>query len=351
MRELFSLAPKWLRLALLFPLLFLNGFLLSLLLQYLRPLIDYVIIASIFAFLLELLVAWLCDKGMKRGAAIATVLLLTLFTLAILLLFLFPIMAAQLTQLISQAPDWVINTGEEIKKLENLPILRRYSINFAKLFEEGFSRLSKNLEGLGVQVINIVLGTFSGLITAILIFIVTIFLLIGGESFIDGFLHWFPTPWNSKLKTYFHETFKHYFFSKLLLAGISSVARAIIFIPLGVPYSVLIAFSLGVTSLVPFISGLLIIIITIVFGINNPWLGLKFFLAALVIDQLTDNALAPRLMGQAVGLSPIWIFISLFIGSKMAGILGLILAIPVASVIKRIVEDLRKENIPDEVKR
>jgi hypothetical protein len=64
-------------------------------------------------------------------------------------------------------------------------------------------------------------------------------------------------------------------------------------------------------------------------------------IAEFIIDLLTDNVLAPRLMGELIGLNPVWIFIALFIGAKIGGVLGLLLAIPIASVTKQIIDDLR----------
>jgi predicted PurR-regulated permease PerM len=71
--------------------------------------------------------------------------------------------------------------------------------------------------------------------------------------------------------------------------------------------------------------------------------GIKFLAIAIIIDLVTDNVLAPRLMGELIGLNPVWIFIALFIGAKIGGVLGLLLAIPIASVTKQIIDDLREE--------
>ena len=59
-------------------------------------------------------------------------------------------------------------------------------------------------------------------------------------------------PWNEKIKIYIKETFKDYFISRIILAAISSIARTIFFIILGIPYGLLLAWSLGIASLIPF---------------------------------------------------------------------------------------------------
>ena len=76
-------------------------------------------------------------------------------------------------------------------------------------------------------------------------------------------------------------------------------------------------------------------------GLRSVGLGIEVLVVAIVIDQAIDNTLAPRIFGSLVGLNPIWIIISLLLGAKLGGILGLILAVPLAGAIKRIAESGR----------
>ncbi|NJR46046.1 MAG: AI-2E family transporter, partial [Hyellaceae cyanobacterium CSU_1_1] len=57
----------------------------------------------------------------------------------------------------------------------------------------------------------------------------------------------------------------------------------------------------------------------------------------------TGSAIAPRIFGDLVGLNPVWIIISLLLGAKLGGVLGLILAVPLAGAIKRFANNLRTE--------
>ncbi|MDJ0530089.1 MAG: AI-2E family transporter, partial [Microcystis sp. M53600_WE12] len=56
-----------------------------------------------------------------------------------------------------------------------------------------------------------------------------------------------------------------------------------------------------------------------------------------------DNVIAPRLVGGMIGLNPVWIILSLFIGGKVAGILGLLIAVPIASVLKSTIDIIRSQ--------
>jgi predicted PurR-regulated permease PerM len=64
-------------------------------------------------------------------------------------------------------------------------------------------------------------------------------------------------------------------------------------------------------------------------------------IAAIVMQQIKDNLIAPRLMGRFTGLNPIWIFIALLMGGQIAGLLGVIVAVPIAGTIKGTIDTIR----------
>jgi predicted PurR-regulated permease PerM len=60
----------------------------------------------------------------------------------------------------------------------------------------------------------------------------------------------------------------------------------------------------------------------------------KVAAVAVVIDQVIDQAIAPRLLGRFTGLRPVWVLVALLVGTKIGGLLGLLVAVPLASFIK-----------------
>ncbi len=336
--------PQWLKVFLIFPLLFLNGFLLFLIIDYLQPLINFLILASIISFLLELVVKLLIKQGINRSVAVAIVLLSALIFLIINSLILIPILIQQLNELIINAPTWIKQANQYLLSLSDSPWLDkldRFSINFDSIIQQITTKLSTIVKTLGTQSLNIFVTTINSIFDVLFIIIFTIFLLIGGDKFWQGLYSFLPNPWNTKIPRYFRLTFKDYFFSRLILVGIASIVRLIVFILLGVPSPLLFAFGIGVTTLVPLLGGFVTILCTLILIFKSGKLALFFFISAIIIDQVTDNVIAPRLMGEIIGLNPIWLIISLFIGAKIGGLLGIFLAVPVASVIKKIVDDIR----------
>jgi predicted PurR-regulated permease PerM len=344
--------PSWLRLSVLFPLFCLNFWLLSLLIEYCQPFVDFLIIATLIAFFLELLIKGLQKWKVSRGLAIAVVLLGTLIISILIGFIIVPTMINELGEFIENAPQWIRQGSQKFNDLSTTPLAQKYSLNLDTIVAEGSKRLASAIKSVGGQAINIALETIASLVNVLIIAILTIFLVIGGETFWDGIFSWFPPPWNDKIRDYTFKRFKDYFFSRAILALIASIIRGVIFAVFAIPYPFLFAFGLGITSLIPFLSGVIISLTAILLCLNSIALGLKFFVSAIIIDFVTDNVAAPRLMGELIGLNPLWILIALFIGGKLGGLLGLFLAVPLASVIKQIIDDLREqpqltENEPD----
>ncbi len=339
--------PKWLKLSLIFPLLFLNGILLSLTFNYLQPFSSFLIIATILAFLLELLIDLLENKNVPRNKAIAYVLILGLLIVIVIGLILTPLMLKQLNDLINNAPKWIGQTNDFL--INQSPLLEKLPFDVESIILQVKQELLKLVQSLGSKTVDLFLGTISNIFNSIIILILTIFFLVAGDKFWEGIFSWFPSPWQQKIPEYFRTTFQDYFFTRLILAGISSVVRLIVFTIIGVPSGILFAFGIGIAGLIPFVGGIVTLGITLLLIFKNGSLALWFFITATVIDQLTDNVLAPRLMGEAIGLNPIWLLISLFIGAKLGGLLGVFLAVPIASVIKRIIDDLRENDFTNSV--
>lgn len=344
MIKTFQKLPRWFKLAVVFPLLFLNGILLAFVLNYLQPFFSFLIIASILAFLLELLIELMIQKGVRRGWAITLVLIFALSIFLLLGFIIVPLMVEQLSELIEKVPEWISKTNDFF--ISKLPLFQRLPIDINALIDQVKAQIATVFQSIGSTTLDLITGTIASVFNSLIIIVLTIFLLLVGEDFWQGIFSWLPTPWHQRIPLYLQQTFKDYFFTRLILAGISSVARLIVFLILGVPSAILFAFGIGIGSLIPFAAGVITILGTLLLIFKSGSLALWFFLSATIIDQLTDNVLQPRLMGEKIGLNPVWLIISLFIGAKMGGLLGVFLAVPLASVIKQIIDDLRAGNSP-----
>ncbi|WAW15670.1 AI-2E family transporter [Peptostreptococcus equinus] len=146
-------------------------------------------------------------------------------------------------------------------------------------------------------------------------------------------------------------------FGKFLVGKIidSCIIAFITFIILkltGMPYPILLTFIIGVTNIIPFFGPFIgavpsILLVLFIDPIKALWLTLIIFL----IQQLDGNVIGPKILGDSIGISSFWILFSLLIAGKFFGIVGMIIGVPVFSIIYTIVADslnnkLKKKGLP-----
>jgi predicted PurR-regulated permease PerM len=338
--SLFAL-PRWLKVALIFPLIFLNGWLLYLLISYLEPLVSIFVTASLLAFLLDFPIRGLQDREIPRSLATGLVLGGALLIFGLLAFILVPLIVEQLSELVNSLPKWLESGSQQLQNLEQWAIAQKLPFDLRDSLAELTTRLTNLIQSLSSRLLNFIFGTIGSIANVLFVLVLTVFLVFAGEPVWDGIFSWLPDPWDNYLRDSIRDTFESYFASQAILAGILSLAQTFVFGILNVPYAVLFGVTIGLTTLIPYASALTITIISILLMLKDFWLGFKVLIAAIIVGQINDNVIAPRLVGGMIGLNPVWIIVSLFIGGKIAGILGLLIAIPLASVIKNTTDLLR----------
>lgn len=119
---------------------------------------------------------------------------------------------------------------------------------------------------------------------------------------------------------------------------------------LGVDYALVLALVAGLTEFMPLIGPIIGAIPAIFIAFNQePFMAIWVILLYILIQRLENDLLVPRVMQKAVGLNPLVSIISLLIGAKFGGIIGLLLAIPVATVLAVIASDFFGNTIDDDV--
>ena len=339
--ESISKLSPWLRWGLAFPLIFLNAWLLWVLIDYLEPLASIFITASLLAFLLDFPILFLQKQNIPRKVAIAIVLLVGLLLLVLLAVILIPLIVQQLSELVATLPGWIETGSEHLQTLQEWAIAQQLSIDFSDIVAQAAEKVSNALRSVTSQLLNVLLSTINSIVNILLILGLTVFLVLTGEKVWRGIFSWLPTPWDIQLRASVRQTFAAYFATQAILAGIISIMQMAIFFLLDVPYAVLFGVTIGMTTLIPYASTATIAVISLLLALQNWQLGLKVLIAAIVIGQINDSVIAPRLMGGMTGLNPVWIIIALFIGGKLGGVLGLLVAVPIASVIKSTTDTLR----------
>ena len=337
-RASLSNLPQWAIVGLAFPLIFLNGWLLYQLGTLLQPITSIVITASLVAFLLDYPIRLLEKQSVSRGWAIALVLLIALLSTTILTIFLGPLAWQQLNDFAERLPRWIEQAKAQVLLLSDQAIFQRSPVDLDQLTVQAANQLSNALESATNQVINVTLSTIDSALNSLVTIVLSILLVLNGQQLWNGILNWFSEEWQTQIRGSLQTSFQGYFSGQAILALILAIAQSIAFELLEVPFGLLFGVVIGLVSIVPFGGTIAVLGVSTLLAFQNLWLGGKVLIVAFVLGQINDNLVAPRLIGGVTGLNPAIVFISLLIGAKFAGFLGLLLAVPITSFIKKIVD-------------
>lgn len=340
--------PQWLKVSLAFPLIFLNGWLIGLLYHFLQPISSIVIAACLVTFLLDYPIAFLERRGLPRTLAIGLVLIVAIALVGAIGFGLLPIVFRQLEEFVNRLPAWLAAAQEQVVDLSTLPIFQDLPVDLASLTTGLTDRVTQTLQLASRKAIFLALDTINSALNLLLILVLTILLVFSGKSLWSGLLGWLPAPWNDRIQDSLRQSFQSYFAGQAIVSTIQGVSLMTVFLLLQIPFGLLFGLTIGFASLIPFGGTLTIIIISSLLALQNIWLGLKVLLVAVIVGQIVENAVAPRLMSGMTGLNPAIVFISVLTGSQVGGLLGLLLAVPTASFIKRIADRFRSST-PNEI--
>ncbi|WP_341528926.1 AI-2E family transporter [Nostoc sp. UHCC 0302] len=334
--------PRWISLGLAFPIAILNGWLLLQVVQYFQPLVNVIAAAILLAFVLDYPIQFLQRQGVKRNLATGGVLLLTLVILVGLGITLVPLILQQLNELANILPSWVDSGTLQLQAFQDWALQQQHlPINLSALVTQVLEQVSNQLQSFTGRILGFAVDTIGTVVNVLLTVVLTIYLVLNGNRLWDGIFQWFPLNIQTKVRQLLQEDFHNYFIGQAILGAVLGVTVTLAFLALQVPLALLFGIGIGLFSLFPFGTGVGIAIVSSLVALQNFWLGVEVLGVAVAIDQVNSNFISPRILGDLTGLNPVWVVISLLLGAKLGGVLGLLIAIPVASFIKDIADSWR----------
>jgi predicted PurR-regulated permease PerM len=341
--------PAWLRWGLALPVVALNIVVLRLLLLPLAPFPALFLTAALIAFLLDIPCRWLTGRGLPRLLAIALVVLAAVGLLFLAAVALVPRLIDQLSQLINALPGW-LEAGEGlVDELQGWAQARGLPTDFGDLSSDLITRVSRLASRFSKQLLSVLGATVAITFNTVIVLVLAVFLLLGSDAISSGLAQWLPERWRDLVTTTLARTFRGYFGGQVLLALILSAGQIVVFTLLKIPYGVLFAVAIGLTTLIPYASAFTIVTVSLLLALEDPRMGLEILAAAIAVGQVVDQVIQPRLMGRIVGLQPAWLLISLPVGARLGALfgfgqlLGLLLAVPSASCLKTLADALRRD--------
>ncbi|HIK46145.1 MAG TPA: AI-2E family transporter [Leptolyngbyaceae cyanobacterium M65_K2018_010] len=337
---------QWLMPRLGLPLLVLNGWVVLLLLNYFKVPVRILLVGSIVAFLLEPPLQWLEHHRIKRGPAIGLLVIGAVGLLAILGVTVLPLVSQQAQNLMQELPLWQRSAQQQVEGLQTRLVGLGLPINIQGLARALGSQLDQQLRAITMRLPEALAATVGSVFEFFLIGVVGVYLLLRGESLWQGIFEWWPGPLGQRVKITLPRSFRNYFIGQGTVALVLGTGLAVGFTLFRIPYGALFGILIGMLALFPYGGTLGIILVSLLLALKSIGLGVTVLAIATVVDQVVENGLAPRLMGHLTGVHPVWVVMAILLGGRVAGLLGVVLAVPIASTVKEVMEPCKPKQDP-----
>jgi predicted PurR-regulated permease PerM len=306
------------------------------LIYLLRKPITWIFIAGFLAVALAGPVNFL-QRWMRRGGAIAIVYLALVVVPVVLMGLLVPPIVTQANNLVNNLPQYAADVTDFVQNNGTLAKLQAdYDIT-GKLEAEASSLPARLGDAAGV-LSSIGLGLVNSIFSAVTILILSIFLMGAGPRYLEAWAdrQGARAGWWRRLFQRIRNAVGNYVAGALLQATVAGVSSYIVLLLLGVPFALPLAVVIFVLDLVPLvgatIGAVLVGIVTVFSGF--PVDTIIWTVWAIIYQQIENTVIQPRIQAKAVALEPLIVLIAVLFGSTLFGVLGALLAIPVAAALQ-----------------
>lgn len=275
----------------------------------------------------------------SRGLGAGVAYIITLALLGTLLYFTVP-------PIVSQSRDLINNLPRYIEELEtsDAPLARTVRrFNLVNEVKDSQEQLTTQLTRGGGPLINLLQRITSSVVTIVTVLILTFFMLVEGPAWLNKFWSFQPRGKENHRKELAHKMYHvvtRYVSAQLLIASFSAVIGYILLRVLAVDFALPLATLVGILGLIPLIGATLGAGLMIVAALFKSLGAALVILVVFAVYQQIENVLVqPLIQAKSVDMSPLLILISAIIGVTVAGILGGLVAIPIAACVRILVND------------
>ena len=289
-------------------------------------------------------------KRRARGLSVFITFTLTILLIILLVNVILPVVTESVIELVNNFQNYWNTT---INKLNGLPedsFLKNEKVT------EAIKEIGDNIKNIDLkkyinpekitEYLKGVLGVASGIFDVFVTVIVSVYILRTQivEFFKNLAMAIFGKKACKKISEYVHNSnyiFFKFISGQLIDAVVVGILVTIAMSIIGVKYSILLGFIIGLFNIIPYFGAIVAVGLSILITVITGGLSKAFWMALIVIilQQIDSNIINPKIIGDSLEISPLLVIIAVTIGGAYFGVLGMFLAVPVAAVFKIIIND------------
>jgi predicted PurR-regulated permease PerM len=308
-----------------------------------RRVLTWIVVGAFFAVALYPVVGWVQRRllrGRRRALATFLVFLVVFLLLAGLVTAFAVPLVNEGTKFAGQLPDLIDDARSGRGPIGNL--LER--TNALQWVQDNQDRISSFVSGLTAPAAGVVSGVATGLAGTVTVLVLAYLMVLEGPKTVDGFINLFPPTRGERIRRVAGDCAKSvtgYLSGNLLISAICATLTYVVLLISGVPFAGLIALFVGIADLVPLVGATIGGAVAVLAGfIHSVASGIAVLVFFVLYQQLENHLLQPLIFARTVKVNPLTVITAILIGVELVGILGALLAIPVASMIQVILRDV-----------
>lgn len=282
-------------------------------------------------------------RHVSRGWAITIVMLLLLSILGALLLTLLPALVDQIASLVKNIPVLVDTIQHWANQLSQINFSKEYGIDF------NLDKLQQEVQNIGKTVVSGMATSLSAVIakltsftvTAITVPVMTIYMLYDGNKLAPFIQKVFPSKQQARISDILgrlNQTLAQYISGQVLEMIFVGVFTAVGYFMIGQKYALLLGVFAGITNMIPYVGPYIGLVPALFVALTDSfWQVIWVSIVVLIVQQVDSNLIYPRVMGASLHVHPLTIIVLLLAAGNIAGIAGMILAVPFYAVIRTVI--------------
>lgn len=318
---------------------------LVLFLRAVQPILLPFVLGMLIAYLMNPPTLWLERRGLSRTTATSVVTLAFFSVLVGLMVWLVPALVDQINSLIAHAPRLLDTVNEHVRSLTApfIDKINMLSTNgaetipadgglFSEQFLKGIGNFVRKLFNSGAAFVNVIALL---LLTPIVCF----YLIRDWPSVVHRIDALLPRAYAPVIREQLHlinKTLAAYLRGQLTVMAILSLYYVVAFLIFGLHFGLALGVLAGCVVIIPYIGSLISISLGLMVAHGQFGMGTEFFLVlgAYGFGQILEQqVLTPKIIGDRIGLHPLWLLFGMLAGAVLLGFVGILLAVPLTAVI------------------
>jgi len=293
------------------------------------------ILASAF----DPMVDWFQKRKIPRALAIVIIYVVLFSFLVTSLILIIPPISQEIGQLSQNFPSYYTTISQGIVDFQNSS-----HIAAVDQLQKGLNSFGDNLPSTVGSIFSVLYNIFGGIFSMILVLVITFYFTAyenTTKSFVQSITPSAAQPYILRLYNRIQVKLGQWLRGQLILSLVIFALTFIGLTILGVPYALILAFIAGILEIVPTIGPIMSAVPAVFFGFTqSPLMGLSVVILYIVVQQLENNLIVPKIMSKSVGLNPLVVIVGVLIGAKIGGIFGALFAVPVMTALSVFIDDV-----------